>query len=96
MEEKKNDESEQNPRMIIVKVTRALFCPDGKDHFIIRNEDSSIYADTTNPKLLDRSKWIFENKQYEQYWEAQLYVTRTGKKHIKLKKQIKKDLAWED
>lgn len=81
---------------IVVKISRALFAPDGKDHFIIRNEDMSIYADTTDKKIVQRSRWCFE-KDYEQYWEADVETkARTGSKHITLVKRIRKNLKWDD
>ena len=87
-------ENPESSKVIQLKISRALLALDGKDHFIIRNEDFSIYADTTDPKIVQRAKWVFE-EDFEQYWDAELTVTRTGKKNIKLLKRIK-DLHWDD
>lgn len=82
------------PKVIQLKISRALLALDGKDHFIIRNKDFSIYADTTDSKIVKRSRWVFE-EDLEQYWDAELTISKTGKKNIKLLKRIK-DLHWED
>jgi len=82
--------------VIEVKISRSLFSLDGKDHFIIRNKDFSIYADITNPRVVGRSKWLFD-KDYEQYWEAGVHhVEKTGANHIQLLKRINRNLGWED
>lgn len=92
---------ERNPRgtkytgEIEIKVARALFCPDGKDHFILRDKTNKIYADTTNPVIVKRTRWIIE-KDLEQYWTAKLtYDTVTKHKSIRLIKKIK-NLGWDD
>lgn len=82
------------PKVIQLKISRALLALDGKDHFIIRNKDFSIYADTTDSKIVKRSRWVFE-EDLEQYWDAELTISKTRKKNIKLLKRIK-DLHWED
>lgn len=82
--------------VIEVKISRSLFSLDGKDHFIIRNKDFSIYADITKPRVVGRSKWLFD-KDYEQYWEAGIHhVEKTGANHIQLLKRINRNLGWED
>lgn len=82
--------------VIEVKISRSLFSLDGKDHFIIRNKDFSIYADITEPRVVGRSKWLFD-KDYEQYWEAGIHhVEKTGANHIQLLKRINRNLGWED
>lgn len=81
---------------IQVRVVRAMFCPDGKDHFIIHNEDGSIYIDTSNPRLIQRTRWVVENDLY-QYWEADIYTPggAKAKPRIRLVKRINKDLNWD-
>lgn len=87
--------SDKQPReLVIVKLCRSLFSADGKDHFILQNQDGSIFVDTTEKAIISRSKWILE-EDIEQYWEAEVIVTQFGKTHIKLLKRIA-DQHWED
>ena len=86
--------SQSTIERVPVKLSRALLALDGKDHFILRNKDFSIFLDTTDPRIVRRSRWVFE-EDFEQYWEAEVKTTVSGKKHIKLMKRIS-DQGWED
>lgn len=88
---------EMPPQIVQLKIIRVLLCLDGKSHLIIRNEDKSIYIDTTDHALLNRGRWVTDSDNgYEQYWEATMWIRKAGEKpKIRLDKRIK-DLHWEE
>lgn len=82
--------------IITVRIERALFAADGKDHFIIRDKTGAIFADTTDQRIVKRSRWCFEEDMV-QYWKAELKISpRSKTNHIYLLEKIDEDLKWED